>query len=166
MRKATLPARLRGHRVQAARLTSEHLRAQSERGSQAGGAGSSQRVNPIRCRAWPSLVSYFLTPQKKARHGSGAKFARQRGCRVPSAEQRNDTPERGPTSAASHGRNAEPRNWFLCRQSDESAQKSPAEAGLSWFMRGACRLVGAQAGGNHGTRHRHRRQATDETSSR
>ena len=61
-----------------------------------GGAGSSQRVNPIRCRAWPSLVSYFLTPQKKPRQGAGLSFAAEEACRVPSSPHRETTHRKGP----------------------------------------------------------------------
>jgi len=42
------------------------------------------------------------------------------------AEDMDDTPK-AQASTASHGRNVEPRSWFLCRASD--TKKTPAERG-------------------------------------
>ena len=66
-------------------------------------------------------------PHEKAPPGSGAKFRRQGDLPPPSSPAENDThQEQGSASAASHGRNAEPSRWFLCRMADPSRkEKAP-----------------------------------------
>ena len=69
--------------------------------------------------------------------GAGLKFCSPKG--LPRAVSRTEKRHtgKGADIGGSHGRYAEPRNWFLCRHSDERAQKSPAEAGLKLVDEGS-----------------------------
>jgi hypothetical protein len=75
---------------------------------------------------WPSLVSYFPTPQLAMGAGLSLLAKEAAACGQPTE---NDTPERGADIGGSHGRNADPNRWFLCRLSDTIRTKKPPSGG-------------------------------------
>ena len=96
-----------------------------------------QQARSINGAAGRLVAQRVRATEKAPPIGSGAKFARsslpKELAAYRRAQQRTTRWKWGSASAASHGRNAEPSRWFLCRAADPSLMKKPADSGASLF---------------------------------